>query len=233
MQWALASNFLIAMLAIVNPLGKVPLWVVATAGERQAVLVRMALLTTGTGGIILALFLLFGQDILGLFGIDQAAFRVGGGIVVFATAFAMLRGEAIHVEHREADLPQAVGARAKVRFREVAVPLVFPMIAGPASISTAMIYGSQVNGWASYLPMLAALALALVLVMSAFLFSRRIQSWVGDTALSVFTRLFGLILAAIAAQLVLEGLGQAFPQWLDGSSQVADDVADDVAGSSP
>lgn len=225
MQWTLVSNFLIAMLAIVNPLGKVPLWVQATAGERQAVLVRMAFLTTLTGGLILLLFLLFGRHILQLFGIDPAAFRVGGGIVILGTAFAMLRGEAIHVEHDADDLPASAPARARMRFREVVVPMVFPMIAGPASITTAMIYGARVESWLSYLFLGGALATVLAVVTGVSFLSHRIQQWLGETSLRVFTRLFGLILAAIAAQLILEGLGQAFPQWVDSASQVADDVA--------
>ena len=135
MDWRLAINFLIASLAIINPLGKVPVWEEAAAGDQSGVRWRLALLVTLTGGAILHVFLLFGMPILNFFGIDLAGFRVGGGIVILLTGIQMLQGVAIQVD-RDSDVEaQTQFALAKVRFRQIVVPMVVPFTAGPGSIS--------------------------------------------------------------------------------------------------
>lgn len=99
MDMALHLNFFVALLAISNPLDKVPLWRAAARDETSPVQWRLALLVVLTGGAILATFLVFGRPILAFFGIDLASFRVDGGIVVLLVGIRMLRGELVRLDY--------------------------------------------------------------------------------------------------------------------------------------
>lgn len=224
MDTQLAANFFIAMVAIVNPIGKIPVWAEASAGSDRAVRWRLALMVTGTAAAILVLALLAGREALALFAIDLPSFRVAGGIIILLTALEMLRGVAVRVDSEAEDEDAHAYERAKARFRDVVIPVAMPILAGPGSITTVIVYGSRVTAWAEYGLLLAVLGAVMVLVLGVLLASERIRDLVGDMALDVQTRLFGLILAAIAMQLVLEGLGDVYPQWLDPRSPLADDV---------
>ncbi|MDX1529979.1 MAG: MarC family protein [Rhodothermales bacterium] len=224
MDWSVATNFLIAMLAITNPVGKVPLWLEAAGGEGYRVRWRLAVLVVATGAGLLLLFLLLGHQILGVFGIDLASFKVGGGIIILQIGVRMLHGTAVQVEADEDDGEEDPLARAQTRFRQVIVPLSLPMIAGPGSISTALIYGTRVSTPAEYAVLSGILLGVMAVVLVTLLGSQRIERLVGPMALRLMTRLFGLILTAIAAQLILEGLGEVFPSWVEPSSPLHDDL---------
>ncbi len=221
MDWTLATNFLIAILAIVDPLGKIPLWIEAAERQDGRVRWRLAVLVTVAGGAILLIFLFFGQGILRIFGISLASFRIGGGVVIMLTAIQMMNGQAIRIEDGSEEVEAKPFAQAKRRFHQVVVPLVFPFIAGPASISTVIIYGAGVKNPLEYGVFALIVIAVMAIVLAILLAAHRIERVVGNISLKLTTRLFGLILAAIAAQLIIEGLGTAFPQWLDATSPLA------------
>ena len=93
-----ATNFLLAMLAILNPLGKVPVWIEACEGCDASVRRRLATLVTGTAALLLLVFLWFGREVLSFLGIDIPAFRVGGGIVILLIGIEMLRGQVVDID---------------------------------------------------------------------------------------------------------------------------------------
>jgi multiple antibiotic resistance protein len=223
MDWTLASNFLIALLAIANPLGKVPVWVSLTEGESRSTRMWLALLVVATGVGILVGTVAVGRWLLNVLGIDLPSFRVGGGIVILLLGISMLHGKAVDAELGELDEEDPF-RRAKLRFRQVVVPMAVPMIAGPGSISTVIIYASRTTSWAERAVLAGVLLIVAVLTLAALLAGHRIQRWVGPTTLMVQTRLFGLLLTAIAAQLILEGLGEVFPRWIGPASEIQDEV---------
>lgn len=225
MDWDLIKHFFIALLAIVNPLGKIPLWLKASAGQPAAARTWLSILVMVAAGLILLAALWVGQPFLELFGIDLAAFRVGGGVIIMLVAVQMLNGVPVRIAAEERTRDDVSPRRlAQRRFQRVVVPLAMPFIAGPGTISTVLVYSSKAaDGW-DYAGMSGALLLVLALIWLTLAASRPIERVLGDTVLEVQTRLFGLILAAVAAQLIIEGLGEAYPTWLQHSSPISDDV---------
>ncbi len=230
MEVTLIRNFVLAMIAIVNPLGKVAVWVQASEGCDASVRTRLAVLVTGTATLLLLLFLFFGQTILDFLGLDVPAFRVGGGIIILLIGIDMLRGRVVDVDTSKGTGGKDALDRAKARFRDVVVPVAVPILAGPGSITTALLYGFRAEEWVDRAILGAVLVGVMLLVLVVLLLGHRIQEALGELALNVQTRIWGLFLTAIAAQLILVGLGESFPSWLDATSPIIDDIRE---GASP
>ena len=226
MNELLFENFALAMLAIVNPFGKVPVWVKASAGCSGAVRVRLAALVSLVALAILLIFLVAGRYVLDFLGLDLPAVQVGGGIIILLTGIDMLRGQ-------ELDLPSDDGKgesdafdRAKSRFREIVVPFAVPILAGPGSIITVTLFGFRADDWFSRGALVVILSVIMLVVFLVLLVGHRVQDAIGELVLNVQSRIWGLLLTAIAAQMVLVGHADTFPAWIDARSPVADDVAE-------
>lgn len=222
----LLRNFLIALLAIANPLGKIPVWIEASSDQKNDVRALTAGLLVGTGAAILVVMVFAGTAILGFFGIELAAFRIGGGIVILLIGLSMMRGQVADTTD-SSDGDGSVLSKAQARFRDLVVPMVVPLIAGPGSITTVLVYSARTDSVAMRIGMSIAIVLVAALLFGLMLCARPIQKVVGATALAVQTRLFGLLLAALAAQLIVEGLGQVFPAWVESvtiPSQILDEI---------
>lgn len=221
---SLLWNFFVAALAIVNPLGKVPIWLDASRGCDTGVRVRLAAMVVGTSTLVLLTFLAFGSYVLEFLGIDVPAFRVGGGIIILLLGIDMLRGDAVDVDsHKGSDGDSAMD-QAKARFRDVLVPLAIPMLAGPGSITTVVLFGVQADTWTETGMLSLVLVGLMLIVFGILLLGERIEALVGPLVMNVQTRIWGLLLTAVAAQLILVGLGESFPNWLDTGSPLVDDV---------
>jgi multiple antibiotic resistance protein len=185
---------------------------------------RLALLVTGTATVLLLAFLLFGQRILAFLGLDIPSFRVGGGVIVLLIGIDMLRGQAIDVDTDSSGGNKDAFDRAKARFREIVVPVAVPILAGPGSITTALLFGIQADQWSERLLLGGLLMAVMGVVLALLLAGHRIQDALGPLLLNVQTRIWGLLVTAMAAQLILVGLGESFPNWLDSASPLVDDV---------
>lgn len=228
MEWEVVGSFFIAMLAITNPLGKIALWIRSSHDEDRPVRLRLAALVTLTAFGILALFLVAGEAFLNLFGIDLASFRVGGGVVILLLGLDMLRGDILQLEVEQED----VGERppswtvAKTRFRKIAVPLVVPLMAGPGAISTVVVYSSRADDAVTYAALAVVLAVVMLILFAVLMAGRRVERAAGSLVLDIQTRLFGLLLAGIAVQLIAHGIGELFPGLLGPGSPILDDLRD-------
>jgi multiple antibiotic resistance protein len=226
-DWDLIRTFFIAMLAITNPLSKIPLWVKGSEGEDEHVRWRLALLVTLTAFAILLVFLVGGRWFLDLFGIDLASFRVGGGIILLLVGLDMLRGKVVQLDpDAEEGSADTRLHEAQARFKKVAVPLAVPIMAGPGSISTAVVYSSEVDSLLGYAGLAGALAVVMVILFLVLLSGQRVERTLGATTLDIQTRVFGMILAGIGVQLMVEGLGAIFPAWLTEGSTILEDLRD-------
>ena len=223
MSWDLATNALLAFLAILNPVGKIPLWAQLTGDRANAVRKRVALLIVGTGTVLLLLFLVAGKPVLELFSVDLPSFRTAGGILLLITSISMVRGRISQLDDDVEEDHEDVAAAAHQRFRRVIVPMVVPMIAGPGSITTVMIYGVRAESVVEYGMLAATLTVVLGVLLLTLVLSPLLEKRVPDTAFTVVTRIFGLILAAIAVQFMAEGLSELFPAWTEPSSPVSED----------
>ena len=199
---------LITLLAIVNPIGVIPFFIHFTANftpDQRAKPVRIASLTAF---IVIATSALVGLKVLAFFGISLASFQVGGGLLLLMSAVQMLNAQP--AESRAQDVDEAA-SRADSGASIAVVPLTIPLLTGPASISTVVIYAEKTRtAWDLGVLVIYGLvvALATFLALSA---AGRIGRFMGQTGINVMTRLMGLILAAIAVEVMSDGLVKLFP----------------------
>ncbi len=203
--------FFISLLAIVNPASTIPVFVSMTASHSAEERRRIPRSTAVGSGVILLLAYFLGEGLMRFFSIDLADFRIAGGMLILTMAFSMLRGEVGSTKQTEEEEHEAP-AREHVAI----VPLAIPLCAGPGSISVMIIAAAESEGWISHLVAggsIVAVAGVLFLTLRA---ASRIARVLGKTGLNVFSRLMGLILAAIAVHHIIAGLSEAFPGLLKG-----------------
>ncbi|MEX2591523.1 MAG: MarC family protein [Anditalea sp.] len=219
MDWNSMLNFLAAMLAIVNPIGLIPIWYEMTGDALPQVRRKIALMVTGSAFVILLLFLNLGNFILDFFSIDIEVFKIAGGFLLLTTAVSMIEGQATKLEENkesgDTDLELA-----KRRFEKVLVPLTIPMLAGPGAITTVLLYSFTANGITDFAGFSIVLLFSYLLLFLVLGYSYQVEKRIDKLFFVAFTRIFGLIVAAIAVQFMVEGLGEVFPNWMEGGSAV-------------
>ncbi|MEO5696371.1 MAG: MarC family protein [Burkholderiaceae bacterium] len=199
---------LIALLAIVNPIGVTPFFIHFTQGFNRRQRQRTARVAAVGAFVVIAVSALAGLQIIQFFGISLASFQVGGGMLLLMSALQMLNAEP--AESRREDLTEGedkVDAGASI----AVVPLTIPLLTGPAAISTVIIYADKTEHWWQ-LGALVGYGLVIGLaVWAAFSLSGRIAKFLGKTGINVMTRLMGLLLAALAVEVMSDGLIKLFP----------------------
>jgi len=197
---------LITFFVVIDPPGCAPIYAGLTAGvpaeHRRAMAIRAVLIA----GAILVIFALFGQDILRALGISLDSFRIAGGIMLFLIALEMVFEK--RTQRREDRAQKMIEAH---EVEDVSVfPMAMPMIAGPGSIASIMLLMSKGHGIERTLVILAALATILVATLLALLLAAPLMRILGAKIEAVVTRLLGVLLAALAAQFVIDGLKASF-----------------------
>ena len=212
MNWSLYLNFVAAMLAIVNPVGVIPLWTELTYGETRKVRSEVALMLVGSSTIILLIFLLFGRHILGFFSIDLDVFRIAGGILLLSTGISMVYGDSAKLHKRKEQLGETPLEIAKNRFKDIMVPMAIPILSGPGSITTVVLFNSKAEMF-EYLGLSVVLIIVMLTLYFFLLASRYLERKVDMIVFNGITRLLGIIVVAIAVQFVVGGLKEVFPGW--------------------
>jgi len=200
--WDLFISALVTLLVVIDPPGAAPIFASLTTNATDAGRRSMAWRSVLIASAILLGFAAFGEPFLGALGISLDAFRVAGGIMLFLIAVDMVFEK--RTKRRE--------ERAlTVEQEDVSVfPMAMPMIAGPGSIAAVMLLTSRAFTTADYVAVYGALAIVLVLTLAALLAAGPIMRRVGAKVEAMITRLLGVILAALAAQIVIDGLKGAF-----------------------
>ena len=201
---------LITLLAIVNPLACVPFFIHYTQGFSRAQRQRTVLISSFTAFAVIAASALLGLQILEFFGISLASFQVGGGMLLLTSALSMLNAQPAEAR-ANADEVQDAEARAAVGASIAVVPLTIPLLTGPATMSTVVIYAEKARtlmqlGTLVGYGVVIGLATAL-----CFSLADPIARVLGKTGINVMTRLMGLILAALAIEVMAGGLIKIFP----------------------
>ncbi len=214
---SLVEYFIISvagMFVIVNPLTTAfvfaSLTTDSTDSEREQIARRAVIFSTGT----LFTFALLGSLIFQLFGITLAAFRIAGGLILFGIAMGMLqKSEA--PDHDKADAKPS----GKIADDISIVPLSIPFISGPGAIATAMILTSEAPGsW--YVPIVFfAIAATTVTCYYTMVNARYVIRILGESGRKILTKIFGLILAVIAVQFVINGVAGAVSDFLAAQQQ--------------
>lgn len=199
---------LVALLAIVNPVGVVPFFIHFTAAFSRQQRRRTILVSACTAGIVIALSALFGLKIIEFFGISLASFQVGGGMLLLISSLQMLNAQP--AEGRKEDVT-AGDTKVDAGDSIAVVPLTIPLLTGPATISTMVIYADKTRHWWELAVLVGYGVVIGVAVWAAFSLSGRIARVLGQTGINVMTRLMGLILAALAVEVMSDGLVKLFP----------------------
>jgi multiple antibiotic resistance protein len=199
---------LVALLAIVNPVGVLPFFIHFTQNFGPAQRRRTIRVSALTAFAVIALSALAGLRIIEFFGISIASFRVGGGTLLLISALQMLNAQP--AESKPGDVSegdQKVDAGASI----AVVPLTIPLLTGPATISTMVIYAERTRHWWELAVLVGYGVVVGLVTFAVFSASGRLARWIGRTGINVMTRLMGLILAALAVEIMADGLVELFP----------------------
>ena len=206
----LALAEFVTFFVLIDPIGVAPIFVSLTAMGTAAHARAMAWRSVTIAGIIIAGFAFGGAWLLNALHISIDAFRAAGGILLFLIAVDMVfeKRTERREERAEAFLEEE---RNQHRQEDVSVfPLGIPMLAGPGSIATAMLYMQNSENVAEKTVLLGAIAANLLLTLIVFLLARPLLKLLGDGAASAVTRIFGVILSALSVQLMIDGIKGAF-----------------------
>ncbi|PPE67492.1 MarC family protein [Caldimonas caldifontis] len=199
---------LIALLAIVNPIGVVPFFIHFTQGFTAEQRRRTIRVSAFTACLVVAISALAGLRIIEFFGISIASFQVGGGMLLLISALQMLQAQPAETRKEDVDEGES---KADAGASIAVVPLTIPLLTGPATISTMVIYSQQTTHWWQ---VGVLMGYGLVIGAAAFLAlsaAGRIARLLGQTGINIMTRLMGLILAALAVEIMADGLLKLFP----------------------
>ncbi|QLC25528.1 MarC family protein [Parasphingopyxis algicola] len=196
----------ITFFVIIDPPGNAPIFASLTTGATPRQRRSMAVRAIVISAIILVFFALFGEQLLGALHISLDAFRIAGGIMLFLIASEMVFEK--RTQRRE-DRAQKIIDTPEIEDVS-AFPMAMPMIAGPGTIAAIMLLQARSTGIEESLVVLAALGIILLLTLAALLAAGPLMKLFGQRIEAVITRLLGVILAALAAQFVIDGLVGAF-----------------------
>jgi multiple antibiotic resistance protein len=189
----------LSFLVIVDPVGLAPLFLGITATRAETERRRIARNAVLLAGVIIILFGLGGRPLLDYLGVSIDALRIAGGVLLFKLAFDMI------LAHRErtteAERHEAEGAEDVTVF-----PLAIPLLAGPGAFATVLVFVARADGRPEYLGiLLASVVVVLIISWLALRLASGVMKVLGRTGVNVITRVFGIILAALAVQLVADG----------------------------
>jgi multiple antibiotic resistance protein len=199
---------LIALLAIVNPVGAIPFFLHFTQNLTRQQRQRTIRVSSVSACLVVAISAVAGLRIIDFFGISIASFQVGGGLLLLISSMNMLNAQ--QAESRGTDVGDGQ-AKADAGDSIAVVPLTIPLLTGPATISTMVIYAEKTRTFVEHAVLVGygvVIGIATFLVFTA---SGRIARVLGRTGINVMTRLMGLILAAMAVELLADGLTKLFP----------------------
>ncbi|RZJ94851.1 MAG: MarC family protein [Brevundimonas sp.] len=217
----LGVNLFVALFALLDPIGNVPIFAAATAGanlrQRTAVSALICLFIVA----FLGFFFFTGLGLLQFFGISLAAFRIAGGILLLLLGLDMTRDDFLTM-FKDADAvadAKDVRGYARRRFQRLVVPFAMPLLIGPGAISTIIIQAGEAAkiGAAGQFAGVVAICAASLAIFACFAATGPISRILGDVGMAIVVRVLGLILCALAIQFILMGLSEALPGMISGA----------------
>jgi len=193
-----------SLFSIVDPIGVVPVYLALVGSAPRAEQRRTAMRATVTGATVLLLFAATGTAIFHFFGITIPAFKVAGGVLLATMALEMMRAKQSPVK----STPEETGG-ARAGDDLAITPIGIPLISGPGAIATVIMWSSRAGGAQEKLALYASIGLVIAITLISLLFASRLVRVLGKTGINVVTRIMGLILAATAAQFVIDGWREA------------------------
>ena len=188
--------------AIMNPIANTAVFIGLTGDKTQAERNQIARKSLFISFVVIVAFSLLGKGIFLLFGITLPALRITGGILIFMVGYQMLKGSgsSMHASKNDGDVDISIS------------PLAVPLLAGPGTIATAMNYSAG-EGWMDAVVTITMFALLCFITFISFIYSEKITRFFGKSGLSIITRLMGLILAVIGAEMLIAGIFGAIDSY--------------------
>lgn len=206
LNYAEYVKMFIGLLAIINPFGVIPIFISMTTDQSSVQRSKTINMVAVGVIIILLVALFFGELVLDFFGITIASFRVGGGILILLMAIAMLHAKTSYIRQTEEEADESIEKESVA-----IVPLAMPLLAGPGAISTLILMAHKSSGVAHYMVIALGIILLGLVVWGVLRLSPWIATRIGATGINIFTRIMGLILAAIAVEFIANGIQGLFP----------------------
>lgn len=208
------GKIILSLMVLVNPFSALSIFLELTQGYTSRERRRTAQITALSVFVIMTVFIFSGNWILKILSISTGSFQVGGGILVFLIAVSMMNSGSNPAkpkigtqEHDE------ITVQPRPNMNAVAiVPLAMPLIIGPGGISTVIIHASAARHMNDLLAILAAGAVISVICYLSLLAAAKVSRWLGETGLTVLNRIMGMLLAAVAVEIVIAGIRSLFPQ---------------------
>ena len=200
----------VTLFVVIDPPGCAPIYAGLTKGAPTVQQRNMAIRACSIAAIILVVFALFGEDLLGALHIELDSFRIAGGIMLFVIALDMVFEKRTKRREQRAEKVAAENALTPEVDDVSVFPMAMPMLAGPGAIASVMLLTAKAQGWQATLVVLGALAAVLVLTLLALIAASPLMKLFGARVEAVITRLLGVLLAALAAQYVIDGLRESF-----------------------
>ncbi len=217
MEWSLFFNSFIGILAILNPIGNMPIFLEHVENESPKVQRAVAVLMALSIFFLMLIFFLFGNRILNAFGITLPAFRLAGSIMILLVGLRMLQGKSKFENHgiETAAVSGNTFDQARNRLSHILVPVGMPLFIGPGTITTVILYAEKSPTPTMFVMMIAVLFLSSCLVGVTLLSSRWIFDRIGKNGTQIVVRFMGMILCAIAMQFMIDGIAQLLPGVLN------------------
>ncbi|CDY75757.1 Imidazole glycerol phosphate synthase amidotransferase subunit [Caballeronia glathei] len=196
----------ISLLALINPVGAIPFFLSLT--QQQSSIEKRNTIRVASISVfcVIAVTALLGQQIIEFFGISVASFEVGGGIIMLLMALNMLNAQVGNARSTPEERMEA-----EEKNNVAVVPLAIPLLTGPGSISTVIVYSANSHHWYDRLGLIVIGAVIAALCFGALNLAEPIARWVGRTGINIGTRLMGLMLAALAVEFIVDGLKALLP----------------------
>jgi multiple antibiotic resistance protein len=201
---------LVTLLVIVNPLAIVPFFIHYTQGFTPEQRRHTIVVSAFSAFVVIAMSALLGLQILEFFGISLASFQVSGGMLLLISAMNMLNAQPAEAKPSTHELEDGA-AKAAMGASIAVVPLTIPLLTGPATMSTVVIYAEKAK---TLLQLTTLVGYGVVIALATavcFSLAEPIARVLGKTGINVMTRLMGLILAALAVEVMSDGLTKLFP----------------------
>ncbi|MCG8434722.1 MAG: YchE family NAAT transporter [Gammaproteobacteria bacterium] len=205
-DWAEYLKFFIGLVAILNPIGVIPIFINLTAEQSSSERKKTAFVTGLAVGIVMWVSLIAGEWILNLFGITVASFRVGGGILILLMAISMMQATMSPTKQTPEEARDAA-----TKDSVAVVPLAIPLLAGPGAISTIVLYANRDPSFLHDMVLAGGIFIVAIMVWIFFRAAEPLAEKLGRTGINVVTRIMGLIMAAIGVEFMANGLKQLFP----------------------
>ncbi len=199
-------KFMLALFSIINPMGAVSIFVALTSDKTHREVKKISTITALTVWITLLVAFFIGNAFLTLFGITIASFQIGGGVLLSVMALNMM-GAKNHASKINSQEKEQLNANDPI----AVVPLAIPMLAGPGSISTSIVYSTEFSSPIDWVFIVLIYTLLAVLIKLILMSSEFLGRKLGTLGINVLTRIMGLITMALAVEFISKGIKTIFP----------------------